>query len=149
MIDISLLMLVEDNDADVDIALTMIKRSKLHIGNIIVAHTLPDAIRAIEVDKVDVVLLDLNLGEHCGMDTLKTFRPLYSGIIIVLTGKYDEKISSDCIKYGAEDFLVKDNLTEERLKGSLDSSFIRHLRNKAVKSVNEKLDKLEVIVGGK
>lgn len=58
--------------------------------------------------EVDVVLLDLNLKESEGTDTVKRCRALYPlKPIVVFTG-WDGAIEIDCIHAGADFFLKKD-----------------------------------------
>jgi PAS domain S-box-containing protein len=56
----------------------------------------------------DVILLDLSLPDSRGLDTLRQVRQ-HAGAapIIVLTGTDDEKLATEAISQGAQDYLVK------------------------------------------
>ncbi len=72
------------------------------------------------VQKTDLLLLDLNLILSNGIETLKIAQQQLPHIpIIVLTGLYDSTIGVSCIREGATDFLVKNQLTGEKLWRSI------------------------------
>jgi len=67
-------------------------------------------------DKFDVVLLDLGLPDSVGVDTLKEYRAAVSDIpVVVLTGLDDEELAMQALAEGAQDYLVKDQITIQRL----------------------------------
>ena len=58
---------------------------------------------------VSGVLLDLNLPDSLGIETLTRVDTEFPEIpIIVLTGQEDEAIAVEAVKQGAQDYLVKD-----------------------------------------
>ncbi|QLE58656.1 ATP-binding protein [Nostoc sp. TCL26-01] len=75
-----------------------------------------DAIATIELQKFDVVLLDLHLPDATGLDTLKAYRAAIPDIpVVVLTGLDDEDLALQALAQGAQDYLVKDQITMQRL----------------------------------
>ncbi|MFS0515199.1 ATP-binding protein [Nostoc sp. UIC 10607] len=66
--------------------------------------------------RFDLVLLDLSLPDSIGLDTLKKFRAAVSDIpVVVLTGLDDEDLAMQALAEGAQDYLVKDQITIQRL----------------------------------
>ncbi|MBW4689004.1 MAG: hybrid sensor histidine kinase/response regulator [Komarekiella atlantica HA4396-MV6] len=66
--------------------------------------------------RFDLVLLDLSLPDSIGLDTLKEFRVAIPDIpVVVLTGLDDEDLALQALAEGAQDYLVKDQLTIQRL----------------------------------
>lgn len=66
--------------------------------------------------KFDLVLLDLGLPDSVGLDTLKEYRAAVSDIpVVVLTGLDDEELAMQALAEGAQDYLVKDQITIQRL----------------------------------
>jgi DNA-binding response OmpR family regulator len=56
----------------------------------------------------DVVLLDLNLPDSRGLDTVRQAHAAASSVpLVVLTGHDDEALAFEALKKGAQDFLVK------------------------------------------
>ncbi|MBU7586370.1 MAG: response regulator [Nostoc sp. TH1S01] len=67
-------------------------------------------------DKFDVVLLDLGLPDAVGLETLKEYRAAVADIpVVVLTGLDDEELAMQALAEGAQDYLVKDQITIQRL----------------------------------
>ncbi|MEH2045396.1 hybrid sensor histidine kinase/response regulator [Nostoc sp.] len=66
--------------------------------------------------RFDLVLLDLSLPDSIGLDTLKEFRAEVPDIpVVVLTGIDDEDLALQALAEGAQDYLVKDQITIQRL----------------------------------
>ncbi|WP_375493840.1 ATP-binding protein [uncultured Nostoc sp.] len=66
--------------------------------------------------RFDLVLLDLSLPDSIGLDTLKEFRAAVPDIpVVVLTGLDDEDLAMQALAEGAQDYLVKDQITIQRL----------------------------------
>lgn len=67
-----------------------------------------ESIKYIEEFDPDVVLLDIYLTTHNGLDLLKEFRKKFFNMpVIMITGYSDVKIAVSAIKLGAYDFLLK------------------------------------------
>ena len=101
-------LLVEDNPGDA----RLIKEMLVGVGSVRVevseAQSVPEALRQIDCQEFEVVLLDLSLPGTRGIETLTAMR---SGIahlpIIVLTGLDDEGLALEAVGNGAQDYLVK------------------------------------------
>lgn len=73
---------------------------------------LEDGLETLETTRIDVVLLDLNLPDSDGLETLETVHETVESVpIVVLTGVRDQEIGVRAIQRGAQDFLVKDEVT--------------------------------------
>ncbi|GAB7018458.1 bacterio-opsin activator domain-containing protein [Halostagnicola bangensis] len=73
---------------------------------------LEDGIQALKTARIDVVLLDLNLPDSNGIETLESVHETAESVpIVVLTGVRDQEIGVRAIQQGAQDFLVKDEVT--------------------------------------
>ncbi|MFA6316266.1 MAG: ATP-binding protein [Elusimicrobiota bacterium] len=81
--------------------------------------TLGQGLALLREREFDVVLLDLNLPDSRGLDTLKEVKARGRGVsIVVLTGLRDEDLGRRAIEEGAQDFLSK---------GEFDSETLRHV----------------------
>ncbi|MBH8556065.1 hybrid sensor histidine kinase/response regulator [Nostocaceae cyanobacterium CENA357] len=79
---------------------------------------LPDDSQAESVKqrRFDVVLLDLSLPDSTGLDTLKEYQAEIPDIpVVVLTGLDDEQLALQALAEGAQDYLVKDQITMQLL----------------------------------
>jgi PAS domain S-box-containing protein len=76
---------------------------------------------------IETILLDLSLPDSQGIDTLKMMK-LYAPDIptIVLSGTTDFDIALESLKYGAEDYLIKDSLDTASLVRSINYAMTRH-----------------------
>ncbi len=71
-------------------------------------HSLADALRRHPFGDIDAVLLDLNLSDSQGLDTLDRLARVVGGIpIIVLTAHDDDRLAVLAVQRGAQDYLVK------------------------------------------
>ncbi|OUL27919.1 hybrid sensor histidine kinase/response regulator [Nostoc sp. RF31YmG] len=66
--------------------------------------------------RFDVVLLDLHLPDSTGLDTVKEYRAAVPDIsVVVLSGLDNEDLALQAMSEGAQDYLVKDQITIQRL----------------------------------
>jgi two-component system chemotaxis response regulator CheY len=69
-----------------------------------------DALRQLEVQKIDLVLLDWNMPELSGIDFLKTVRAMdqYKDLpIVMVTSEAARYNVIEALKHGATDYLIK------------------------------------------
>ncbi len=115
------LLLVEDNRGDARLIQEMLKDGTAARYACTVAENLTLALSQLENKKFDIVMLDLNLPESSGIETLDRIIGL-PGImppVIVLTGLDDEAIGMSAIERGAEDFLIKNSVNAALLSRSI------------------------------
>lgn len=143
MIQIDVLLLVEDDENDVIITKRKIGRSSVPIKQILVVGSVKEAEEVLKSQNVDVMILDLNLPDSRGLDTLDSIMKVYNGIIIVLTSIDDTLIGIEAISKGADDFLVKSQLNERELGRSIFFSIERRKARQAQLRISENLNKLD------
>jgi PAS domain S-box-containing protein len=101
------------------------------------ASSLAEALARVARYPVDVILLDLNLGDSSGYDTFAQMRRASpEAAILVLSGSDDEELASRTVREGAQDYLVK---------GSFDGKLLLRAMRYALerKASEEKLRKSE------
>jgi DNA-binding response OmpR family regulator len=92
----------------------------------------------------DIILMDLNLPDSVGLDTIKKLLEKYpNNLVIVLTGLVDEKVGLETVRFGAQDFLVKGKFDGKVLISSIMFAFERFNLNKELLSVSSELNKGE------
>ena len=78
--------------------------------------TLNAAIQSCSNNGFDIILLDLNLPDSTGLDTLESLNGMFPQIpIIVLTGVNDIELTMQSVQHGAQDYLTKDECTSQLL----------------------------------
>ncbi len=67
-----------------------------------------EALRLVEEEEIDLVLLDLNLGPHSGLDVLKKLREIDPDVlVIIITGYGTVESAVEALKMGAYDYIKK------------------------------------------
>lgn len=101
-----------------------------------------DASAPEELD-VDVVLLDLNLPDSTGLDTLATVVDATPPLpVIVLTGVTDREVGIEAIERGAQDYLVKDEVTSDLLVRAMHYALERSRQERERRRRREQLEAL-------
>jgi PAS domain S-box-containing protein len=143
------ILTVEDNPSDLFLLEHMLKSSGLKIRQLYAADRVREAYALLERHDINVVLLDLTLPDSFGLHTFIYLKPVVQKIpVIILTGMSDTNIALEAIKEGAQDYLVKGELTESLLAKAIQYSTERkrtleHLResnerfNTVVKATND------------
>lgn len=116
------ILLVEDNPGDARLIREMLSDSDRDAFTIAHVGTLQEAVGAMTPPVADVVLLDLSLPDASG---LEAFREIMEHApdcpIVVLTGLHDERVALRAVREGAQDYLIKGEVT-----GPLLSRAIRY-----------------------
>jgi len=115
-------LIVEDNPGDLVLVRHMLK-SQGHF-EFVHAATVQDAVKQLSCP-TDVVLLDLDLPDSQGLDTLRKVRACQASIpIIILTGRDDRNMAVEALRNQAQDYLVKGQVDAHLLAQAL----LRHIR---------------------
>ena len=111
-------LLVEDNPGDIIIIKGMLGDSINF--EVSVGVTLEDGLEYLLKNNFDIILLDLNLPDSRGKDTLKIINQKAPGIpIIILTGFSDEDFAISTLEMGAQDYIVKGQTDKNLLTRSM------------------------------
>jgi signal transduction histidine kinase len=111
------ILLVDDDPQDRRLVQRILGRSsRPGQYGIETAGTLAEAANRLSAGAYDVVLLDLNLPDSMGIDTVQRAREANPDVsLVVLTGLNDEETGLEAIRKGAEDYLIKDDSLEHVL----------------------------------
>jgi PAS domain S-box-containing protein len=143
------ILTVEDNPSDLFLLEHMLRASGLVIRQLFSAESIREAHALLTGQEIDVVLLDLTLPDSFGIHSFVHLKPVVQRIpVIILTGLSDTNVALEAIKEGAQDYLVKGELTEGLLAKAIQYSLERkrtleHLRvsnerfNTVVKATND------------
>jgi signal transduction histidine kinase len=108
-------LLVEDNPGDAFIVQEQLSRSG-NCFDVESAEDLSAAMMSVSIHQPDVVLLDLNLPDSRGTETVRKMMHKIPHVpVLVLTGQDDEEMGVRAVQEGAQDYLVKGNLDGGRL----------------------------------
>ena len=88
---------------------------------------LKDGLQYLAQGNIDVVLVDLNLPDSEGLETLRSVRSNAPHVpVVVLTGVDDESVAAQAVREGAEDFLVKGDFDSNSLVRAIRYAIARH-----------------------
>src|SRR5262245_34532023 len=101
-------LLVEDNPDDADVLRELLMEVGARAFQLVHVENLRDAFAHLDRGSVDVVLLDVSLPDCHGPETVSRAVAHAPGVpIIVLTGLDDERVGTDAVHAGAQDYLIK------------------------------------------
>ncbi len=121
-------LLIEDNPGDVRLVKEILAIEGEGQFSLTTADCLHDAISLLELKKFDAVLLDLQLPDGNGLDSLLSIHAIVQGVpIVVLSNIADERLAVQSVQRGAQDFLVKDHVNGHMLLRSLRYAIERKL----------------------
>lgn len=149
------ILLVDDNPGDVLLCKHILNDQEEHRFKIQYAPRLSTALRKARTISFDLILLDLCLPDSTGLDTFVKMKSQVRDIpIIVLTGTKDEETAVNAVRKGAQDYLVKDELTEGLLIRSIRYAIERSGAEEKRRWLEmkmlyaQKLESLSVLSGG-
>jgi len=120
------ILLIEDNEGDVRLIREMLKDASNLAFKVETFGLLTKALKMFESRKFDAILLDLNLPDSVGIETVfKTLEVAPNTPIIILTGLNEEKIAISSVKMGIQDYLVKDQFNSVLLARSIQYAIER------------------------
>ncbi|MEJ7604845.1 MAG: PAS domain S-box protein [Bryobacteraceae bacterium] len=113
-------LLVEDNPGDARLLREAVREAEGSQIQLTHVDTLAKALAKLQSDRFDVVMLDLSLPDADGLATLtRTHAQAPSIPIVVITGLDDEALAIRALREGAQDYLVKGQVTSQVLVRSM------------------------------
>ncbi len=115
------ILLVEDNPADADLLMDSLTQDDgSSVWQVRHVERLSEALQALEQQPVDVVLLDLSLPDSQGLGSITRLQAVVPHLpIVMLTGRDDTQIAVQAVAQGAQDYLVKGQITTSLLTRAL------------------------------
>jgi PAS domain S-box-containing protein len=119
------ILIVEDDLVDRTQIERLLQRSSLPF-KVTTTEYLENASQLIKTNRFDVVLLDLNLPDSRGLDTVVKMSSQQSGAaIVVTTGEGGEEMGTRAIAKGAQDYLIKGEFDMQTLVRAIHYSIER------------------------
>jgi signal transduction histidine kinase len=104
------------------------------------ADTLSNGLDRLAGEPVDVLLLDLGLPESRGIETLERVLEAEADVpIVVLTGQPESDLGVEAVSRGAQEYLVKDDVTPEVLARTIEYAIERKAVERQLRRRNEEL----------
>jgi two-component sensor histidine kinase len=120
------ILLIEDNPGDQKLIKEYLQESNQQKFKIENSFCLEEGISLLKSKKYDTVILDLGLPDSSGISSLKSIKEINDSVpVIVFTVDKSEETGLEAIKYGAQDYLVKDDLPQINLSKSIKFAISR------------------------
>ena len=121
------ILLVEDNPADADLIRELLPEQGPVSFQIESVARLAEAITRLERRGIDLVLLDLGLPDSQGLGTLRMLQQAVPEVpVIVLSGANDEELAATAVREGAQDYLIKGQVSGSLLARAARYAVTRH-----------------------
>ncbi len=133
------ILLVEDLMTDAEIVRYEIKKAGIQYEDQLV-ETKEAYVHSLQNFVPDLILSDYALPHFNGMKALQIRNELTPGIpFILVTGSTNEEIAVECMKAGADDYLIKGNLTRmvPAIHAAMEKWSIIHAKDNAEKALQE------------
>lgn len=114
------LLLVEDNPGDVRLLQESLRASGEESVHLDFSDSLSGGLAYLKKNPADVVLLDLGLPDGHGLESLREMHQAVPQVpIVILTGNRNEEMAVESLKEGAQDYLIKGEVTGDLLLRSV------------------------------
>jgi signal transduction histidine kinase/CheY-like chemotaxis protein len=128
------ILLVEDNPGDADLIQEMLPAGEDSEFSVHCVARLEDAVSHLREKEIDLALLDLDLPDSNGIETVRIARKAAPGLpIVVLTGNQDERVGIAAVQGGAQDFLIKGQTQRNQLTRVIRYAVQRHCAEEQVR----------------
>jgi PAS domain S-box-containing protein len=135
------ILLVEDNPGDADLIAEMLPGHGPLIFEVKCVPRLAEALHAIQQERFDVILLDLGLPDSAGLDTVHTLcAQIAIAPCVVLTGTDDEAMGLAAIQAGAQDYIVKGQVSGVFLAKVLRYAIERYQNQQRLRESEERFN---------
>ena len=125
-------------------AVRTLRDSGLSLGEIIETDSADEGIQFAQNNSFDVILLDYQLPPTNGIEVLRLLRGIrnLSTAIVMLSHSNDENLALQCIEAGAQDFLMKVEVSSIRLKRAILLAKERYHLEQQIRIGHEQLRQL-------
>jgi PAS domain S-box-containing protein len=138
------ILFVDDSVSDYDIAINEIRKAGLGFVSKCVNNSL-DFINAIEQFKPDIILSDHVLLRFSEMEALAIKQKNCPDVpFIMLTGSSDEETAVECMKAGADDYVIKEHI--KRLPHAVKGALIRAKATGEAKIAGQEVARRELLL---
>ncbi|OPY28717.1 MAG: DNA-binding transcriptional regulator BasR [Methanobacterium sp. PtaU1.Bin242] len=135
-------LIIEDNLDDFFLIQAMLEEVETAEFELKHGETLDEGLKLFDDNTFDVMLLDLGLPDSEGFETFaQSYQHSRQIPIIILTGLKDEKLGNRAVKEGAQDYLVKGEISGPLLSRSINYAIERKNAEKKLLKTEESLKK--------
>lgn len=117
------LLIVEDDPIFLNALVWQLSKIGYDRMNIMSVASIAEAAEIASEFVPNVILLDLNITDSFGVDTYKSIIGIYANsAIVILSGMNDEALALEIVKKGAQDYLLKSDVSSKILSKTIEYS---------------------------
>ncbi len=136
------LLIIEDNEMDVELIRQLLRRAEDEMPEIVSAESLADGIAKLKQSSFDLILLDLGLPGSRGEETIREAETtIFKYPTVILTGLDDQRLGVQAVRKGAQDYLVKGEITTWGLRRSFAYALERVKLKEELRTINRDLER--------
>src|ERR1700689_5402553 len=133
------LLMIEDNPGDVRLLKEMFAEQGLREMELTHVESLAEAEHYLAFRTVDVILVDLKLPDAIGLESVRRAHAAAPRVpLVVLTKMDDESMSSEALREGAQDYLIKGQIDARGLVRALRNAVERKAMDEALFAEKER-----------
>ncbi|MFC1826228.1 PAS domain S-box protein, partial [Thermodesulfobacteriota bacterium] len=133
--DVFRVLILEDVPTDAELVKRELQKAEIAFTSMHV-DTRESFLKGLEDFSPDIILSDYNMPRFNGLEAIELVQERFPSIpLIIVTGSTNEETAVDCLKAGAADYVLKENLTR------LVPAFLNTLSNKLIREEKEKSEK--------
>jgi diguanylate cyclase (GGDEF)-like protein len=134
------ILLVEDNREFASILRIRLSKENDPLIEVETLTTLTEALAALEKTSYDLVLLDLTLPDSSGIETFEKLKAAAHHIpVVIMSGVDNDQLAITAVRRGAEDYLVKSDISSRLLLRIIHHAIDRHRIKEKLASVTGRL----------
>lgn len=133
------ILILEDVSRDADLIQRELKRGGIR-GEFLVLDSREEFLRALEGFEPDIILSDYSMPRFTGLDALEIVKEKRIDIpFVIVTGSINEETAVECMKLGADDYVLKENL--QRLPRVVESVLEKKRLEKVERSARQAMER--------
>lgn len=130
-------LLIEDDPADAYMFRWHLKSNSRHEFDLVHVQLLEEGLEQLRRESFEVLVLDLGLPDSLGLDTFcRVHQEVPDLPIIVVSGNDDEEMALTAVREGAQDYLVKSEVTAALLVRAIRYSIERNQLHRELRSLS-------------
>ena len=136
------ILILEDVPTDAELVERALRNAGIAFTSRLV-DTRDDFLKQLEDFSPDLVLSDYSMPQFTGMEALELVKERYPSIpLIIVTGSMNEETAVGCMKAGAADYMLKDNLTRlgQAVNGAMEKKRLREEKERAEEALVKERD---------
>ncbi len=141
------ILLLEDVEADADLVEIELKNAHISFTSKRV-QTKEEFTGAVQTFSPDAILADYHLPSFTALEALQIMKNIRSEIpFLLVTGSQSEEIAVECIKQGADDYILKERLARlpSALLSAIEKKQTAHEKEKAIQELKSSQEQLRAL----